>query len=81
MPPRRSETGSFPLQTVGDDSARAWDSGETVLQEPGRSVRASVPLLYRQAAFEMRKMFQRVYCSIGTPSYIWSTRMIWVSRL
>jgi hypothetical protein len=24
---------------------------------------------------------QRVYCSISTPSYIWSTRMICVSRL
>src|SRR4029079_19504860 len=31
--------------------------------------------------FEKRKMFQRVYCSMGTPSYISSTRKIWVSRL
>jgi hypothetical protein len=32
-------------------------------------------------AFEKRKMFQCVYCSIGTPSYISSTRSICVSRL
>ena len=32
-------------------------------------------------AFEKRKMFQCVYCSIGTPSYISSTRRICVSRL
>ena len=32
-------------------------------------------------SFEKRKMFQCVYCSIGTPSYIWSTRRICVSRL
>ena len=38
-------------------------------------------IVFGLGPFEKRKMFQCVYCSIGTPSYIWSTRSICVSRL
>ena len=50
------------------------------LQETRRKETAAGGILAGFSAFEKRKMFQRVYCSIGTPSYISSTRRICVSR-
>jgi hypothetical protein len=51
------------------------------LQKSGRDALRREWMMHPAGAFEKRKIFQRVYCSISTPSYIWSTRRIWVSRL
>ena len=67
MPPRRSEIRSFPLQKRSTSLPGLIGDGPSRIGPLGPGV---VPLLYRQAAFEIRKIFQRVYCSIGTPSYI-----------